>query len=290
MKMIYILEWFEGWPFKPYALWTFAPFSLVAWTNQLIKQQKLKQWLRELGVCRWVRVESKACAIAGHHLLVVVRSHLETHRTHGVEDVEVGKMRGGVKFIWWYTTLCTRNTHRKHRRITRKQSIQKKKNKTAPVLTWELLQKKIDILPSYCPFSYPMLSLFPHCFVFTPEILFSVFPLLLASFIFLFCSFAFSPSWFSSPPSLHQLYCFNHHLLKLQPPPWQWSHPSPHVPCYSFISKVGPHSKRDFQFFPRWSQNKRKAISFWKGLQICPSSVEFMSVRNMNISVKRKCE
>ncbi|KAL6328696.1 hypothetical protein AAG906_003382 [Vitis piasezkii] len=49
---------------------------------------------------RWVRVEGRACALAGHHPPVILRSHLETHRTHGVEEVEVGKMRCGDKFGW----------------------------------------------------------------------------------------------------------------------------------------------------------------------------------------------
>ncbi|WKA00250.1 hypothetical protein VitviT2T_018629 [Vitis vinifera] len=49
---------------------------------------------------RWVRVEGKACALAGHYPPVVVRSHLETHRTHGVEKVDVGKMKGGDNLGW----------------------------------------------------------------------------------------------------------------------------------------------------------------------------------------------
>ena len=36
-------------------------------------------------------------------------------------------------------------------------------------------------------------------------------------------------------------------------------------------------------------EKKALSLKFW-GLQICPSSIEFMSVMNMNNEVKRKCE
>ena len=44
--------------------------------------------------------------------------------------------------------------------------------------------------------------------------------------------------------------CSCHHLLKLQLPSWQWSHPPPHVPCCSSISEVDPHLNMRFSSFP----------------------------------------
>ena len=45
--------------------------------------------------------------------------------------------------------------------------------------------------------------------------------------------------------------------------------------------------------FPMWDclpqRKKNLSLKIW-GLQICPSSIEFMSVTNMNNEVKRKCE
>ena len=38
------------------------------------------------------RVEGRACALAGHHPPVVVGSHLETHRTHGVEVAHTSRV------------------------------------------------------------------------------------------------------------------------------------------------------------------------------------------------------
>ena len=45
--------------------------------------------------------------------------------------------------------------------------------------------------------------------------------------------------------------------------------------------------------FPMWDclpqRKKILSLKIWD-LQICPSSIEFMSVMNMNNEVKRKCE
>ena len=71
-----------------FSLWQLEPTNLQ-------NDKKMKQWFHELCVCRWVRVEGKAYALAGHHPPVVLRSHLETDQTHGVEEVEVGKMSWG---------------------------------------------------------------------------------------------------------------------------------------------------------------------------------------------------
>ena len=64
------------------------------------------------------------------------------------------------------------------------------------------------------------------------------------------------------------------------------------------------HPLFSFTFSPLWlpkndsfsgwpekkNNNNNKTKHFWGGLQICPSSVEFTSARNMNTRVKRKCE
>ena len=45
--------------------------------------------------------------------------------------------------------------------------------------------------------------------------------------------------------------------------------------------------------FPMWDclpqRKKILSLKIW-GLQICPSSIEFMNVTNMNNEIKRKCE
>ena len=58
------------------------------------------------------------------------------------------------------------------------------------------------------------------------------------------------------------------------------------MPCFSFTSSLiwppkTAHSR---------GGKKKKHSSIRGGLQICPSSVEFTSVRNINTGVKRKCE
>ena len=74
--------------------------------------------------------------------------------------------------------------------------------------------------------------------------------------------------------------CSCHHLLKLQPPSWQWSHPPPHVPCCSFISKVGSHSKWDFQLFLRGSKTKERPLVFLKGSTIIYEKIKLILYNN----------
>ena len=105
------------------------------------------------------------------------------------------------------------------------------------------------------------------------------------------------PNFLFSPPNVP---CSSHHPLKLsvpsiipclemslsQPPPWQVD-----GPCHMFQQLLHgsrpPLLQMKISTLPRWSTNMPWSK---RGLQICPSSVEFTSVRNVNTEVKSKCE
>ena len=113
--------------------------------------------------------------------------------------------------------------------------------------------------------------------------------------------------------------CSDHHfLLSLfnHPPPQlllcstaliaamasRWSYPCHASHACNFMEVVPHFQKNIFSSSPGWYKIPFSAIDkshnnkHWswfakrRGLQICPSMVEFTSVRNMNNGVKRKCE
>ena len=86
----------------------------------------------------------------------------------------------------------------------------------------------------------------------------------------------------------YQLHCswFNKYIIVPTTTMARWWSPQPCVPCILLFWKPASTPKTSYQLFP----GVRKIPRSKRGLQICPSSVEFTSVRNMNTRVNKKCE
>ena len=102
--------------------------------------------------------------------------------------------------------------------------------------------------------------------------------------------------WSSSPPAIHPFFLFCYVFLLFQVSTCstaptttmaRWSRPLLCIPC-RFTWKPSPSLQQHVASSSRvW---EKKNPWFKRGLEICPSSIEFTSVRNMNTIVKRKCE
>ena len=78
-----------------------------------------------------------------------------------------------------------------------------------------------------------------------------------------------------------------------QPPPWRGGGVFLAIrPMHAIesLKKSTPHSSKTLPTLTGMVKKKKKKPYSQRGLQICPSLVEFTSVRNMNTRVKRKCE